>query len=457
MSGSLKVINKDEALVNIDELEQKFLNAEARIAVVGLGYVGLPLISALYSKGFDIVGFDIDEKRVEGINSGQSPIKHIESSHIKELVDSGKFTATTSVEKLGEVDAIIICVPTPLTKQREPDLSYVIKTTHSIAKHLRPGQLITLESTTYPGTTTEIMKPLLEEVAGLKSGEDFFLAYSPEREDPGNEGFSAQNTPKVVGGDGENAMRLAEALYGKIISKVVPVSSPETAEAVKLTENIFRAVNIALVNELKVIYSEMGIDIWEVIDAAKTKPFGFMPFYPGPGLGGHCIPIDPFYLTWKAREFDVNTRFIELAGEINVSMVRYVTNNLAEALNEYKQKGLKGSRILLLGVAYKRNVDDIRESPSLKIWERFEEKGAIVEYHDPYATEIRATREHKKLMGRQSVALTAENLKSYDAVFVATDHDNVDYDLISKNCDLIIDSRNVFERNGIKGAHIIKT
>ena len=314
-----------------------------------------------------------------------------------------------------------------------------------------------MESTTYPGTTTEVMKPLLEEVSGLKSGEDFFLAYSPEREDPGNEGFSAQNTPKVVGGDGENAMRLAKALYGKIISKVVPVSSPEAAEAVKLTENIFRAVNIALVNELKVIYSEMDIDIWEVIDAAKTKPFGFMPFYPGPGLGGHCIPIDPFYLTWKAREFDVNTRFIELAGEINVSMVRYVTDNVAEALNEHKQKGLKGSRVLLLGVAYKRNVDDVRESPSLKIWERFEDKGTIVDYHDPYVTEIRKMREHRKLIGRKSVALTTENLKSYDAVFVATDHDNVDYELIAKNCDLIIDSRNVFEKNGIKGERIIKT
>ncbi len=457
MSGNLKAVKPKSAFLDVKALENKFLNAEANIAVIGLGYVGLPLISALYAKGFNTVGFDVDEKRVEDLNGGVSPIKHIGSDHIKELIDSGQFIATTSFEMLGQMDAVIICVPTPLTKQREPDLSYVISTTKCIAKHLKPGQLITLESTTYPGTTTEVMKPLIEQETGLVSGKDFFLAYSPEREDPGNTGFSAENTPKVVGGDGPDAMLLANALYGKIISKVVPVSSPEAAEAVKLTENIFRAVNIALVNELKVIYSEMGIDIWEVIDAAKTKPFGFMPFYPGPGLGGHCIPIDPFYLTWKAREFDVNTRFIELAGEINVSMIRYVTNNLAEALNEHKQKGLKGSKILLLGVAYKRNVDDMRESPSLKIWERFEEKGAIVDYHDPYLLEVPKTREHITLMGRKSIELTADNLKQYDAVFVATDHDSVDYDLISQNCDLIIDSRNVFERKGIKGDNIIKT
>ncbi len=443
--------------LNIEELENRFLNAEAKIAVVGLGYVGLPLISALYDKGFETTGFDVDTKRVENLNNGISPIKHIENNHIQELVESGKFKATDSFEELSNMDAIIICVPTPLTKQREPDLSYVLATTNTIAQNLKPGQLITLESTTYPGTTTDVMRPILEKVTGLKSGEDFFLAYSPEREDPGNAGFSAHNTPKVVGGDGDSAMRLAQALYGKIIETVVPVSSPETAEAVKLTENIFRAVNIALVNELKVIYSEMGIDVWEVIDAAKTKPFGFMPFYPGPGLGGHCIPIDPFYLTWKAREFDINTRFIELAGEINVHMIRYVISNLTEALNQHAQKSLKGSKILLSGVAYKKNVDDMRESPSLKIWETLEEKGATVDYHDPFLPEIPKTREHITLQGRKSQEITPQILKGYDAVFVATDHDEVDYQMIADNASLIIDTRNVFARNDIKAPHIIKT
>ncbi len=445
------------AVPNVDSLEHKFLNAEANIAVVGLGYVGLPLVAALYNQGFNTVGFDVDKKRVNNLNKGQSPIKHIEGRDIQKMIDDDKFIATHDFEKLSQADAVIICVPTPLTKQREPDLSYVLETTRTIAKYLKPGQLITLESTTYPGTTTEVMKPLIEAQTGMISGTHFFLAYSPEREDPGNAGFSAQNTPKVVGGDGDNAMRLAKALYGKIIETVVPVSSPETAEAVKLTENIFRAVNIALVNELKVIYAEMDIDIWEVIDAAKTKPFGFMPFYPGPGLGGHCIPIDPFYLTWKAREFEVNTRFIELAGEINVSMIKYVTNNLAEALNEHAQKSLSGSKILLLGVAYKRDVDDMRESPSLRIWELLESKGAEVDYHDPFLPRIPKTREHMSLRDRESISLSAETIKNYDAVFVATDHSNVDYKLIADNSPLIIDSRNVFERNNIKAPHIIKT
>jgi len=456
MSKNLKTVNT-HAKPDIEALEQAFLNVEATVAVVGLGYVGLPLVLTLNDQGFDVVGFDVDQGLVDDLNAGKSPIKHIESREIKAVVDAEQFKATTEFETLGDVDAIIICVPTPLTKQREPDLSYVLATTKTIAKYLKPGQLVTLESTTYPGTTTEVLKPLLEKEAGLVSGEDFFLAYSPEREDPGNSGFSASNTPKIVGGDGPDAMRLAEALYGRFIETVVPVSSPEAAEATKLTENIFRAVNIALVNELKVIYAEMGIDIWEVIDAAKTKPFGFMPFYPGPGLGGHCIPIDPFYLTWKAREFDVNTRFIELAGEINVSMIRYVIDNLAAALNERSSKGLKASKILLLGVAYKRNVDDMRESPSLKIWERLEEKGATVDYHDPFLPIIPPTREHDSLQGRESVELSADALKQYDAVFVATDHDNVDYRMIADCCPLIVDSRNVFERHGIKTDHIVKT
>lgn len=460
MSATIKEVPLNPNTNNvpsIEALEAKLLNAEAKIAVVGLGYVGLPLVTALHNKGFDITGFDVDTARVDGLNEGKSPLKHIGSKHIKDMVDSGRFKASYSFEELSQADAVIICVPTPLTKQREPDLRFVIETTMVISKYIKPGQLITLESTTYPGTTTEVMKPLIEKETGLTCGKDFFLAYSPEREDPGNEGFSASNTPKVVGGDGVNAMRLAMALYGKIIDIIVPVSSPETAEAVKLTENIFRAVNIALVNELKVIYAEMGIDIWEVIDAAKTKPFGFMPFYPGPGLGGHCIPIDPFYLTWKAREHDVNTRFIELAGEINVSMIRYVTDNLAEALSDRAQKSVKGAKILILGMAYKKNVEDMRESPSLKIWERLEEKGAHISYFDPFLPVIPKTREHIELFGQKSIELTAENLQQFDAVFVATDHDNVDYELIAKQSKLVVDSRNVFERHGISGDHIIKT
>ncbi|MFN3701543.1 MAG: nucleotide sugar dehydrogenase [Alphaproteobacteria bacterium] len=443
---------------DIAAILQKLQNADAHIAVIGLGYVGLPLVESLFSAGFQaITGFDVDTKRVDVLNAGQSPIKHISGEKIHEIATSGKFKATNDFSNLGAADAIIICVPTPLTKQREPDLKYVVETTKTIAQHLRAGQLITLESTTYPGTTTEVMRPLLEKETGLKSGEDFFLAYSPEREDPGNEKFSASNTPKVVGGDGANALKLASALYGKFISTVVEVSSPETAEAVKLTENIFRSVNIALVNELKIIYAKMGIDVWEVIEAAKTKPFGYMPFYPGPGLGGHCIPIDPFYLTWKAREFDLNTRFIELAGEINSKMVRYVTNNLAEALSEHAQKSIKGSKILLLGVAYKKNVDDMRESPSLKIWETLEGRGAQVDYHDPYIPSIPNTREHKTLTGRSSVALDPAVIRSYDAVFLATDHDNLDYKMLFENASLILDSRNGFEQKGFTGLPVVKT
>lgn len=456
MPNELKVVKKQEEII-ISEIIQKFRTANATIAIIGLGYVGLPLVHALYAQGFKVTGLDLNEQRVKDLNDGLSPIKHISSERSKEIAESGRFMATTSPEALANADAIIICVPTPLTRQREPDLKYVIETTKTIAKYLKPGQLISLESTTYPGTTSEVMKPILEKETGLKSGRDFFLAYSPEREDPGNADFSAQNTPKVVGGDGETALELATELYQKFIGTVVPVSSTETAEAVKLTENIFRAVNIALVNELKVVYSKMGIDIWEVIDAAKTKPFGFMPFYPGPGLGGHCIPIDPFYLTWKAREFDVHTRFIELAGEINVNMNRYVIDNLAEALSTHSQKSIKGSKILLLGVAYKRNVDDMRESPSLKIWEMLEERGAHVDYLDPYIPTIPQTRQHSELAGRNSIKITPQILKTYDAAFLATDHDNFDYELISKHCKLIVDSRNAFEKNGIKSDHIVKT
>jgi UDP-N-acetyl-D-glucosamine dehydrogenase len=325
----------------------------------------------------------------------------------------------------------------------------------AIAKHMRKGQLIVLESTTWPGTTREVMKPILE-AGGLKSGEDFYLAYSPEREDPGNPDFNTAAIPKVVGGDGPAALALADALYSRLVTRTVPVSSPETAEAVKLTENIFRAVNIALVNELKLVFDAMGIDVWEVIEAAKTKPFGFMPFYPGPGLGGHCIPIDPFYLTWKAREFDVVTRFIELAGQINTSMPAYVVHRLAEAVDQQAKRGLNGARVLILGLAYKKNVDDMRESPSLKLIELIEARGATVDFHDPHIPEITATREHAALTGRRSVALGVELLASYDAVLIATDHDAVDYAMVVANARVVVDTRNVTVKAGVFGPNVVK-
>lgn len=443
--------------MTVNTLNTALENATAKIGVIGLGYVGIPLISALHAQGFPITGFDIDETRIDQLNKGTSPIKHIASEHIQTIVDSGKFEATTDFAKLSDMDAIIICVPTPLTKYREPDLSYVVKTTQTIGDHLRAGQLITLESTTYPGTTTQVMKPILEKASGLTCGRDFFVAYSPEREDPANAAFSAANTPKVVGGDGEDAMRLAKTLYSKIISEVVEVSSPATAEAVKLTENIFRAVNIALVNELKIVYSAMGIDVWEVIDAAATKPFGFMPFYPGPGLGGHCIPIDPFYLTWKAREFGIHTRFIELAGEINNNMMRYAVDTLIRALNEKTGRGLKGAKILLMGLAYKRDVDDLRESPALKIWEMLEALGAEISYHDSYIPTIPQTRAHANITGKESVDFTPETLAAHDAALIITDHTAVDYAALAKHCPLVVDARNACTRAGVVADNVIKT
>jgi UDP-N-acetyl-D-glucosamine dehydrogenase len=346
-------------------------------------------------------------------------------------------------------------VPTPLTRHREPDLKYVEDTTAAIAAHLRPGQLIVLESTTYPGTTAEIMRPILE-AGGLKSGRDFFLAYSPEREDPGNVDFSTSGIPKVVGADGEAALRLATALYDQFVVKTVPVSSIETAEAVKLTENIFRAVNIALVNELKVVYGAMGIDVWSVIEAAKTKPFGYMPFYPGPGLGGHCVPIDGFYLTWKAREFELCTRFIELAGEINAGMPRFVVERLAEAIDRQTGRGLSGARVLLVGLAYKKNIDDMRESPSLKLIELLEQRNACVDYYDPYVPVMPKTRDHPDLAGRKSVAFDAEALSTYDAVLISTDHDEIDYDTLVHQSKLVVDTRNVCARNGIVSPNVVK-
>lgn len=431
-----------QAAPSLDALIQKFIDREAKIGVIGLGYVGLPLIVAICQKGFKAVGFDIDLSKIDRLNKGESYIGNIHNDKIKPLVKSGQFLPTNAFEKLPEVDAVILCVPTPLNKNREPDMTYIVKTTETVAQHLRAGQLVVLESTTYPGTTRDVMRPILEEATGLKSGVDFFLAFSPEREDPGNDKFHTAIIPKVVGGDGEAALKLAQTMYDQFLTKTVAVSSPETAEAVKLTENIFRAVNIALVNELKVIYDAMGIDVWEVIEAAKTKPFGYMPFYPGPGLGGHCIPIDPFYLTWKAREHNVTTRFIELAGEINISMPSYVVEKLAEALDTRFQRALNGAKILILGIAYKKNVADVRESPAFAILELLKKRKAETQFHDPFVDEIPPTREHADFTGLKSQALTPELLAAQDAVIIVTNHDNIDYALVARHSKLVIDSRN---------------
>ena len=437
------------------ELLQKFRSRQAVIGVVGLGYVGLPLALAAARAGFQVLGFDINETRVGQINRAEGVMTHVAPEQIAHAVHSQALVATADFSRLNEPDAILICVPTPLTRYREPDLSYVENTARAVAARLRRGQLVVLESTTYPGTTDEIMRPILE-LSGLKSGADFFLAYSPEREDPGNPDFGTATIPKVVGGDGAEALALADMLYSQLVVQTVPVSSTATAEAVKLTENIFRAVNIALVNELKVVYEAMGIDVWEVIDAAKTKPFGFMPFYPGPGLGGHCIPIDPFYLTWKAREFDVATRFIELAGEINTRMPYRVVDRLVEAVDRKAGRPFGGARILVLGVAYKKNVDDMRESPALKLIELIEARGARADYHDPHVPVIPTTREHAGLAGRRSVALQADAIAAYDAVLIATDHDAVDYRFVVEHAAVTVDTRNACARAGIASDRVVK-
>jgi UDP-N-acetyl-D-glucosamine dehydrogenase len=436
-------------------LKNKLDAGEAVIGIVGLGYVGLPLALTAIRGGLKVLGFDVDTKRVAELNAGISSIRHIPSADIRAAIDSGMFEATSDVLRLGEPDAILIAVPTPLSKQREPDLSYVVNTTQDIARTLRSGQLVVLESTTYPGTTRDVMRPILE-AGGLKSGKDFFLAFSPEREDPGNATHSTQSIPKVVGGDGLEALEIASLVYSRIVDRVVPVSSPETAEAVKLTENIFRAVNIALVNELKGIYGAMGVDIWEVIEAAKTKPFGYMPFYPGPGLGGHCIPIDPFYLTWKAREFDIATRFVELAGHINTQMPYLVVEKTAEALDRMLGKPLSRSRVLIIGVAYKKNVDDMRESPSLKLMDILTGRGAKVSFHDPFVPVIPTTRDHPEFAGQASVPLSEAELSNHDVVLISTDHDGLDYGLMAKAAPLIIDTRNAMERNGVFNGKVVK-
>ena len=410
----------------------------ARVGIIGMGYVGLPLMRTFCAAGFSCLGFDIDEGKVEKLNAGRSYIKHIPSSLIKQVLGEGRFRASSDPKSLQECDAILICVPTPLTKMREPDMSYVDSTAHLIADHLQRGQLIVLESTTYPGTTRELMKPILES-SGLRVGADFFLAYSPEREDPGRTDYTTETIPKVVGGYEPRSLKIAAALYGAAVRRAVPVSSCEVAEAAKILENVYRCVNIALINELKMTFDKMGIDVWEVVKAAATKPFGFQPFYPGPGLGGHCIPIDPFYLTWKARQYGVSTRFIELAGEINTAMPEYVVNRLAEALNA-KRKSIKGSKVLVLGLAYKKDVDDIRESPSIELIEILQRRGAAVDYNDPYIPRTPKQREHN--LGMTSKKLTAAALKSYDCVLIATDHTAYDYDWIVRHAKLIVDTRN---------------
>ncbi|MFK0385844.1 nucleotide sugar dehydrogenase [Agrobacterium sp. NPDC090273] len=427
----------------------------ARAGVIGLGYVGLPLAMTIAKAGYKVTGFDIDPSKIIAIDTGRSYIEAVSDDVLEEVRRDDGFVATSDFSKLADCDVIAICVPTPLTKYREPDLSYVEKTCRDIAAHLRVGQLIVLESTTYPGTTDGVVKTILE-TSGLMAGVDFFIGFSPEREDPGNRDFETSTIPKVVAGYGEAAGTLMTAFYGAVVKKVVPVSTTATAEAVKITENVFRAVNIALVNELKVVYEAMGIDIWEVIDAAKTKPFGYMPFYPGPGLGGHCIPIDPFYLTWKSREYELPTRFIELAGEINTGMPRHVIGRVAEALDIHAGKALSRSKVLVLGLAYKKNVPDIRESPSLKLIELIHERGGEPFYYDPYVAEIPKTREYSALMGMQSVAWRKEVIGAFDAVLIATDHDDVDYATLVEWSPLIIDTRNVFARRGIAAKHILK-
>ena len=410
------------------------------IGILGLGYVGLPLAEAFLNAGFRVLGFDVDANKVDAILSGQSYIKHIPAERMQAMMATGRLSATIDPAQLAAADALLMCVPTPLNAHREPDISYVEVTTRTIAQHLRKGQLVVLESTTYPGTSEEVVRPILE-TSGLRAGTDFAIAYSPEREDPGNIDFSTNSIPKVVGADTDPERRMAKAVY-ETITQVVEVSDMKTAEAVKLTENIFRLINIALVNELKVVYQGLGIDVWEVIDAAKTKPFGFMAFYPGPGLGGHCIPIDPFYLTWKARAHGEATRFIELAGDVVTGMPRLVIETLAEALSTHSRKAVAGSRILVVGLAYKKNVDDMRESPSLHLISMLRDRGAEVDYYDPFIPQVPATRDHPEFSGMRSIDFSEETLSQYDCALISTDHDNVDYALLAKHVSVVVDTRN---------------
>ena len=430
---------------------QKIKEKKAHIGIIGLGYVGLPLTIAFCKAGFRVTGLDIDQEKIDLLSQGKSYINHIPDEKINRLIQGNKFKASTDFSSVGQLDCILICVPTPLNKNREPDMSYIISTAQKISPYVLKNQLIVLESTTFPGTTQEVLIPEIELNSELKANKDFYIAYSPEREDPNNTEFSITTTPKVIGSDDPTGLELANSMYSFIVNKTVLVSGTKVAEATKLTENVFRAVNIALVNELKVIYEKMGIDVWEVIDACSTKPFGYMPFYPGPGLGGHCIPIDPFYLTWKAREHGINTRFIELAGEINTLMPDYVIQKIFFALNR-EGKSLKNSRILLLGLAYKKNVDDTRESVTFKMMELLEEKGALIDYNDPLIPRIKQTRKYKKFAGKKSVSL--EKLGQYDLVVILTDHSAYNFEAIVNQSKIIVDTRN--SCGNIKSDKIIK-
>lgn len=449
-------------------LLKKIQNKSAVVGIIGLGYVGLPLALEYALKGFKTIGFDIDVRKIPILNSGKSYIKHIKEDKIKKTVNSKKFFATADFSRLPEADIIIICVPTPLNEHREPDMTYIENSGKIIAQYLREGQFVSLESSTYPGTTEEILLPMFENapltqnsndkkskgnVKKFVVGKDFFLAFSPEREDPNNPNYSTATIPKVVGGVTPNCLKIALAIYNQVIVNTIPVTSPRAAEATKLLENIYRSINIALVNELKMVFERMDIDVWEVIDAAATKPFGFQAFYPGPGLGGHCIPIDPFYLTWKAREFEISTKFIELAGEINTFMPYYVVEKAGEVLNKFK-KSLNGSKVLILGASYKKDIDDMRESPSLKLIEILHEKGAKVDYNDPYISKLPKTRKYQFDM--ESVELNKKNLSKYDLILLSTDHSDYNYKFITASSKLVLDTRNAFERAGIKSEKVFK-
>ncbi len=436
----------------VSPLLERIQRREAKVGVVGLGYVGLPLGMAFAEAGFPVCGLDIDTRKIDKIAKGESYIKHIPGAPLKALVEQGKLFATSDFSRAGELDCIVICVPTPLTDAREPDMTYIIQTAQALAPHVRAGQLYVLESTTYPGTTDEVLRPILER-GGLKAGKDFHLAFSPEREDPGNGKFNTKTIPKIVGGHTPSCLEAAQALYAGALAQTVPVSSTQVAELSKLLENIFRCVNIALVNELKMLCDRMKIDVWEVIAAASTKPFGFMPFYPGPGLGGHCIPIDPFYLTWKARQFEFQTKFIELAGEVNVGMPYYVVNRTMEALNG-QRKSLNGSKVLVLGAAYKKDVDDMRESPSIRVISLLQERGAQVDYHDPFVPKLE--KGHGNPHEMSSVTLNPEVLAGYDAVMILTDHSSIDYAKVVEASKLVVDTRNATKAVRVGRERIVK-
>ena len=441
--------------LSLETLAAAFRSRQATIAVIGLGYVGLPLALALVQAGFTVLGMDQDRARLQQLACGESPLRQVGAEAVQDGLRSGRLRPTAAWHRLVEADAVLVCVPTPLGPHREPDLGAVAATTRRIAQWLRPGQLIILESTSYPGTTRRLMLPILE-ATGLRCGEGFFLAHAPEREDPGNDGYRTATIPRVVGGIDAPSLQLAAALYGAFVERVVPVASADVAEAAKLTENIFRAVNIALVNELKLIFDAMDIDIWQVIEAARTKPFGYMPFFPGPGLGGHCIPVDPHYLSWQARALGVPTRFIDLAGEINAAMPGHVLGRLTRALDQGQGRGLRGSTVLVLGIGYKRNLEDLRESPGLRLMAMLEARGAKVRFHDPLVTIIPALPEHPALAGRQGMVWSAAALAECHAALIVTDHDGVDYAGLAAAVPLVVDTRNVCGRLGLIGTHIVK-